>query len=105
MDRSPDMDRIFIGPIEQGTVQNVDDNVNAKIHALDVPITTPAGNFTTIHVKAEESNNINEQYTSNFYFTPRVLICKVERVSERSTSTGKKAFERYLIELIQVKKP
>ncbi|HRI30446.1 MAG: hypothetical protein J0M05_06915 [Candidatus Kapabacteria bacterium] len=106
MDRSPGMDRILIGPIEKGTIQNVDDNNNAKIHALDVPMTTPAGNFSTVHVLAEEyRENNNEKYTANFYFTPKVLVCKIQRFIEQSTLTGKKQLEEYSIELFRIKKP
>jgi hypothetical protein len=70
-----DMDRILTGPIEKGTLQAINDNAGV-IHALDVPIITPAGNFSTVHVLAEEyRENNNEKNTANFYFTPKVLVC------------------------------
>ena len=100
-----DMDRILTGPIEKGTLQAINDNAGV-IHALDVPIATPAGNFSTVHVLAEEyRENNNEKNTANFYFTPKVLVCKIQRFIEQSTLTGKKQLEEYSIELFRVKKP
>ena len=100
-----DMDRILTGPIEKGTLQAINDNAGV-IHALDVPIITPAGNFSTVHVLAEEyRENNNEKNTANFYFTPKVLVCKIQRFIEQSTLTGKKQLEEYSIELFRIKKP
>jgi hypothetical protein len=100
-----DMDRILTGPIEKGTLQAINDNAGV-IHALDVPIITPAGNFSTVHVLAEEyRENNNEKNTANFYFTPKVLVFKIQRFNEQSTLTGKKQLEEYSIELFRIKKP
>ncbi|MFN5307864.1 MAG: hypothetical protein ACK5C0_00235 [Candidatus Kapaibacterium sp.] len=105
MNGGDDIDRIFIGPIEKGTIQAINDNAGV-IHALDVPIATPAGNFSTVHVLSEEyRENNNEKNTANFYFTPKVLVCKIQRFIEQSTLTGKKQLEEYSIELFRVKKP
>ncbi len=105
MNGGDDIDRIFIGPIEKGTIQAINDNAGV-IHALDVPIATPAGNFSTVHVLSEEyRENNNEKNTANFYFTPKILVCKIQRFNEQSTLTGKKQLEEYSIELFRIKKP
>ncbi len=101
--------KLFTGPIEQGTLQDVGELDEggvgiSKIHALDVPITTQAGNFTTIHVRSEISYN-NNKTIEDTYFTPGVLMSKSETLYDRVNLKGEKELEKVTTELLLIKKP
>ena len=98
--------RLLIAPLTKGSPQDRGESDTSMIQEIEYPISTSAGNFSTVHVLSEEyRENNNEKNTANFYFTPKVLVCKIQRFIEQSTLTGKKQLEEYSIELFRVKKP
>ncbi|MFN5307865.1 MAG: hypothetical protein ACK5C0_00240 [Candidatus Kapaibacterium sp.] len=101
--------KLFNGPIEQGSLQDVGElgeggEGMSKIHALDVPITTPVGNFSTIHVRTEISY-AKTKVIYNKYFSPGVFVPKMEELYDRINWKGAKELEKVTSELVKVQTP
>ena len=99
--------RLLVGPLKKGTLQSVPDADTSMIREINYPMTTAAGNFSTVYMWSIQyySNKVSTT-ERNFYFAPNALFCKIEVLRKRRMSSGDVVLHTHDIrELIAVKKP
>ncbi|MFN9301635.1 MAG: hypothetical protein ACK6DA_02580 [Candidatus Kapaibacterium sp.] len=98
--------RLLIAPLTKGSPQDRGESDTSMIQEIEYPISTSAGNFSTVHVRAIQyySNKVSTTIR-NFYFAPNVLFCKVEIMRKRRVSSGEEILHNhYIVELFRIKK-